>query len=86
MEVVDYVWGVVFGVNTAVADNSMGAVEQLSSSSGGGGGGGEARQNVSVAMVVMTWSTLGVCLLTVLVILGLRYGKTIHANVCACRE
>ena len=34
----------------------------------------QSEEDRNVYVVVMTWSTLGVCLLTVLVILGLRYG------------
>ena len=66
----EYVVRLLFGATTtAAASASVRVVEQQQS---------EEDRNVSVAMVVMTWSTLGVCLLTVLVILGLRY------EMCVC--
>ena len=71
MEAMDYVVRILFGATTtAAASASVRVVEQQQS---------DEDRNVSVAMVVMTWMTLGVCFLTVLVILGLRYGTM---NLC----
>ena len=61
MDAMEYVVRVLFGATTAASASVRGGEQQ-------------SEEDRNVYVVVMTWSTLGVCLLTVLVILCLRYG------------